>query len=62
VTPLRPVPGLPESFADPARRTAGYRVQEDILRPGLPFYAFALPGDLDGEPIIAPPFQDVWAG
>jgi hypothetical protein len=54
-------PGLLESFADPGRRTAGYRVQEDILRPGLPFYVFAVPGDLDGEPIMAAPFQDVWA-
>lgn len=54
-------PGLLESFADPGRRTAGYRVQEDILRAGLPFYVFAVPGDLDGEPIMAAPFQDVWA-
>jgi hypothetical protein len=36
-------------------------VQEDILRPGLPFYVFAVPGGLDGEPIMAGRYQDVWA-
>jgi hypothetical protein len=54
-------PGLLESFADPSCRTCGYRVQEDILRPGLPMYVFAVPGGLDGRPIMAAPFQDVWA-
>jgi hypothetical protein len=54
-------PGLLESFAHPSKRTTGYRVQEDILRPGKPFYVFAVPGGLDGEPILAAPFQDVWA-
>jgi hypothetical protein len=54
-------PGLLEQFAGPGARTSGYRVEEDILRPGLPFYVFAVPGDLDGEPIMAAPFEDVWA-
>ena len=54
-------PGLLESFAGPSSRTCGYRVQEDILRPGLPMYVFAVPGDLDDRPIMAAPFQDVWA-
>lgn len=53
--------GLFERFAEPGARTSGYRVQEDILRPGLPFYVFAMPGDLDGEPIMATPVEDVWA-
>jgi hypothetical protein len=54
-------PGLLAGFADPSSRTSGYRVQEDILRPGKPFYVFAVPGDLGGEPIMAARFQDVWA-
>ena len=54
-------PGLLESFTDPGSRTSGYRVQEDILRPGKQFYVFAVPGELDGEPIMTAPFQDVWA-
>jgi len=31
------------------------------LRPGLPFYVFAVAGDLDGEPMMARRYQDVWA-
>jgi len=54
-------PGLLETFAGPGHRTTGYRVQEDILRPGLPFYVFAVPGNLDGERIMARRYQDVWA-
>ena len=54
-------PGLLEAFAGPGNRTTDYRVQEDILRPGLPFYVFAVPGGLDGEPIMAGRYQDVWA-
>ncbi|HUL26474.1 MAG TPA: hypothetical protein VLW44_11970 [Streptosporangiaceae bacterium] len=54
-------PGLLESFTGPGSRTSGYRVQEDILRPGKQFYVFAVPGELGGEPIMAAPFQDVWA-
>ena len=54
-------PGLLETFAGPGNRTTGYRVQEDILRPGLPFYVFAVPGGLDGQPIMAGRYQDVWA-
>jgi hypothetical protein len=59
--PARCPPGLLETFAGPGNRTTGYRVQEDILRPGLPFYVFAVPGDLDGEPVMAGRYQDVWA-
>jgi hypothetical protein len=54
-------PGLLDRFAGPAARTSGYRVQEDILQPGSPFYVFAVPGELGGEPIMAAPYQDVWA-
>jgi hypothetical protein len=42
-------------------RATGYRVQEDILRPGLRFHVFAVPGDRDGEPTMAGRYQDVWA-
>src|SRR5262249_54378633 len=56
---------LPEAlldrFAHPSNRTSGYRVQEDILRAGKPFYVFAVPGELGGEPIMAARYQDVWA-
>jgi hypothetical protein len=52
---------LLDRFAHPSNRTSGYRVQEDILRPGKAFYVFAVPGDLDGEPIMAARYQDVWA-
>ncbi len=44
---------LLDRFAHPSNRTAGYRVQEDVLRPGKPFYVFAVPGELGGEPIMA---------
>lgn len=54
-------PGLLGRYADPAARTSGYRVVEDILRPGLPFSVFAVPGERGGEPILATPFRDVWA-
>jgi hypothetical protein len=52
---------LPDRFAHPSNRTSGYRVEEDILRPGKPFYVFAVPGELGGEPIMAGRYQDVWA-
>ena len=52
---------LLDRFAHPSNRTAGYRVQEDVLRPGKPFYVFAVPGKLGGEPIMAERYQDVWA-
>jgi hypothetical protein len=54
-------PALPERFAHPSNRTSGYRVQEDILRPGKTFHVFAVPGELGGEPIMAASYQDVWA-
>ena len=50
-----------DRFAHPSNRTSGYRVQEDVLRPGKPFYVFAVPGELGGEPIMAERYQDVWA-
>jgi len=53
--------GLLDGFAQPDARTFGYRVQEEILRPDMPFRVFAVPADLDGEPIMATPFQDIWA-
>ena len=48
-------------FAGPSARTTGYRVCEDILRPGLAFHVFAVPGDLDGQPMMAQRYQDVWS-
>ena len=53
--------GIARSFRHPSNRTAGYRVQEDVLRSGKPFYVFAVPGELGGEPIMAARYQDVWA-
>jgi hypothetical protein len=53
--------GLLDRFARPSNRTSGYRAQEDVLRPGKPFYVFAVPGELGGEPIMAGRYQDVWA-
>jgi hypothetical protein len=53
--------GLLHGFADPAARTAGYRVREEVLPAGLAFHIFAVPGELDGRPIMATPYQDVWA-
>lgn len=52
---------LLDRFAHPGNRTSGYRVQGDVLRPGKPFYVFAVPGELDGGPIMAARYQDVWA-
>ena len=49
-----------DQFAGPGDRTMGYRVCEDILRPGLPFHVFAVPGELDGQPIMAERYQDAW--
>jgi hypothetical protein len=54
-------PGLLDRFAEPGARTTGYRVREDILRPGLPFHVFAVPGELDGQPVMATRYRDVWA-
>jgi len=54
-------PGLLDRFAGPADRTAGYRVQEEILPPGVTFHVFALPTDLGDGPILAAPFQNVHA-
>ena len=48
-------------FAGPGARTTGYRVCEDILRPGLTFHVFAVPGDLDGQPMMAERYRDVWS-
>ncbi len=52
--------GLLDRFAGPSARTIGYRVCEDILRPGLPFHVFAVPGELDGQPMMARRYKDVW--
>jgi hypothetical protein len=54
-------PGLLDRFAGPAARTAGYRVQEQILPPALTFHVFALPADVGYGPMLATPFQDVQA-
>jgi hypothetical protein len=54
-------PGLLDRFAEPGARTTGYRVCEDILRPGLPFHVFAVPGELRGQPVMATRYQNVWA-
>ena len=52
---------LLDQFAGAAARTTGYRVCEDILRPGLAFHVFAVPRDLGGRPMMAERYQDVWA-
>ena len=51
---------LLDQFAGPGARTTGYRVCEDILRPGLPFHVFAVPGELDGQPMMAQRYKDIW--
>jgi hypothetical protein len=53
--------GLLDRFAHPSNRTSGYRVQEDMLQPGKPFYVFAVPGETGGEPVMAARYQDVWS-
>jgi len=53
--------GLLDQFAGPGARTTGYRVCEDILRAGLSFHVFAVPGELDGQPMMAKRYKDVWA-
>jgi len=52
-------PGLLDRYAEPAARTFGYRVIEEILRPDLSLHVFAVPGDRDGQPIMAAPVPDV---
>ena len=51
---------LLDQFAGPGARTTGYRVCEDILRPGLSFRVFAVPGEMDGQPMMAKRYRDVW--
>lgn len=53
--------GVLDQFAGPSARTVGYRVCEDLLRPGLSFHVFAVPGELDGQPLMAARYKDVWA-
>ena len=50
--------GVLDRFAAPATRTAGYRVQEEILPAGLTCHVFAIPTDLGYGPMLAIPFQD----
>lgn len=52
--------GVLDQFAAPSARTTGYRVCEDVLRPGLSFHVFAVPGELDGQPMMAARYKDVW--
>ncbi len=51
---------LLDQFAGPGARTTGYRVCEDILRPELSFHVFAVPSELDGQPMMAKRYKDVW--
>ena len=49
------LPGeLLHQFAGPSSGTLGYRVTEEIVRPGLRFGLFAVPADVNGQPIMAP--------
>jgi hypothetical protein len=51
---------LLDQFAGPGARTTGYRVCEDILRTGLSLHVFAVSGQLDGQPMMAKRYKDVW--
>jgi hypothetical protein len=54
------LPGeLLDQFAGPGARTTGYRVCEDI-RAGLSLHVFAVSGELDGQPMMAKRYKDVW--
>ena len=46
--------GLLGGFARPDARTFGYRVTEEVIRPGLPFHVFGVAAQRDGQPIMAP--------
>jgi hypothetical protein len=46
--------GLLSAFAGPDARTFGYRVTEEIIRPGVPFHVFGVAAQRDGQPIMAP--------
>jgi hypothetical protein len=55
------IPALFAVIAAVILPVVGSGVQEDVLLPGKPFYVFAVPGELGGEPIMAGCYQDVWA-
>ncbi len=46
--------GFLDGFAGPDARTSGYRVTEEIIRPGLPFHVFGVAALRDGQPVMAP--------
>jgi len=46
--------GLLDKFAVPDARTYGYRVTEEIIRPGVPFHLYAIAADLGGKPLMTP--------
>jgi hypothetical protein len=41
-------------FAGPDARTSGYRVTEEVIRPGVPFHVFGVAAQRDGQPVMAP--------
>lgn len=41
-------------FAGPEARTFGYRVTEEVIRPGVPFHVFGVAAQRDGQPVMAP--------
>jgi hypothetical protein len=46
--------GFLDGFTGPGARTLGYRVTEEIIRPGVPFHLFGVAAQRDGQPIMAP--------
>jgi hypothetical protein len=43
-----------DGFAGPGARTYGYRVTEEVIRPGLSFHVFGVAAQRGGQPIMAP--------
>lgn len=46
--------GFLGGFAGPEARTFGYRVTEEVIRPGVPFHVFGVAAQRNGQPIMAP--------
>jgi hypothetical protein len=43
-----------DGFAGAEARTFGYRVTEEVIRPGLPFHVSGVAAQRDGQPVMAP--------
>jgi hypothetical protein len=46
--------GLLEGYTAPAAKTCGYRVTEEVIRPGLSFHLYGVAAARGGEPIMTP--------